>query len=593
MAVAPTRLPRGSYGDPMPRAPGPQGLRFITANPALEGYRRQEQAQQRRDVLARAEQAHDRAEGLRRITAEAAQARAGGAAPTWRRDYQQALAEGGHGREAMAAADATDTAEIKILEMAASGSPDRALHLARAQGIPVTPQMERMIRTPSVAGVMAEAAKIPGADKDPEWTRAYASARLNGLAPTQALERAGSVGNAATRFLDGFDPARYGLPGGTPGGASPGAPGAPGETPSALPSLRDGLRATESGGNPAALRSDTKSAGLYQHTPARLQDLGVYSGDGAWNGGFTIPGFPKVRTLADYLANPDAQEAVQTLHETDILRQIDTLGLGQYRGQTVGGVPINDNALVTMAHLGGMGGLRKFLETDGRYNPADANGTRLSDFGLKFGRGFQPLSAAAMLPALPPDTGPAPPQQQQQPAPQQQQPGGRTLTRQQLDLLRARARTDPEGAMKALWDTLGPPEAKPLRPVTMAGPDGAPVLGTFDPATGAYTPSTTPAPTSAARETDLLRQAQDAARKEADATVSRDPLGNVEDPDGWRRIYDAAFDAQMRLRGLDPEAARARMGPSALSTEVLPVPGDVSDLEALDDDAILRGAGLR
>jgi len=38
-----------------------------------------------------------------------------------------------------------------------------------------------------------------------------------------------------------------------------------------------------------------------------------------------------------------------------------------------------------IAHLGGKGGLKRFIETGGKYNPADANGTRLSDYGARHG----------------------------------------------------------------------------------------------------------------------------------------------------------------------------------------------------------------
>ncbi|HJP08339.1 MAG TPA: hypothetical protein QF882_12895, partial [Arenicellales bacterium] len=57
---------------------------------------------------------------------------------------------------------------------------------------------------------------------------------------------------------------------------------------------------------------------------------------------------------------------------------------GQYDkllGQTS---PITLNGLLAVAHLGGRTGLKKFLQTNGTYNPADSNGTRLSDYLEKF-----------------------------------------------------------------------------------------------------------------------------------------------------------------------------------------------------------------
>jgi len=37
-----------------------------------------------------------------------------------------------------------------------------------------------------------------------------------------------------------------------------------------------------------------------------------------------------------------------------------------------------------VAHLGGKNGMRKFLQTGGKYNPEDSNGTSLSDYLNKF-----------------------------------------------------------------------------------------------------------------------------------------------------------------------------------------------------------------
>ena len=78
--------------------------------------------------------------------------------------------------------------------------------------------------------------------------------------------------------------------------------------------------------------------------------------------------------------NPQAQQAVEKWHFSDINNFIDNKGLGAFEGKTIGGVPITREGLVNVAHLGGKGGLEKFITSGGRYNPADANGTRLSDY---------------------------------------------------------------------------------------------------------------------------------------------------------------------------------------------------------------------
>ena len=71
-------------------------------------------------------------------------------------------------------------------------------------------------------------------------------------------------------------------------------------------------------------------------------------------------------------------------HEADIMNYVMDNGLDYYIGQNVGGVQIDPAALTGMAHLGGRLGMREFLETGGKYDPADAFGTKISDYGKKF-----------------------------------------------------------------------------------------------------------------------------------------------------------------------------------------------------------------
>ena len=89
-------------------------------------------------------------------------------------------------------------------------------------------------------------------------------------------------------------------------------------------------------------------------------------------------------TMSEFLQNPQLQEAVQDWHERDILSYAAQNELLDLQGQTVGGVPINAGSIIGMAHLGGKAGMKRFIESGGEYNPADSNGTSLSDYGLKF-----------------------------------------------------------------------------------------------------------------------------------------------------------------------------------------------------------------
>ena len=123
----------------------------------------------------------------------------------------------------------------------------------------------------------------------------------------------------------------------------------------------------ESGNNFAA-RNKQGYVGRAQFGDARLED--------ARRAGVLPEGMDK----EGFRLNPQAQQAVEDWHFSDINKFIDQRGLGSFEGKTIGGVPITREGLVNVAHLGGKGGLEKFITSGGRYNPADANGTRLSDY---------------------------------------------------------------------------------------------------------------------------------------------------------------------------------------------------------------------
>lgn len=128
-------------------------------------------------------------------------------------------------------------------------------------------------------------------------------------------------------------------------------------------------------------------SGQFQFGAARLADpgVGVYTpahgenlNANTWQGTFNIPGFPDVKTHAQFLASPGAQKAVFATHVADIDGAI---------AQTPGAAGLNQNGLRAVAHLGGVAGMQKFVATGGAYNPPDANGTRLSDYYTKFSQG--------------------------------------------------------------------------------------------------------------------------------------------------------------------------------------------------------------
>lgn len=130
--------------------------------------------------------------------------------------------------------------------------------------------------------------------------------------------------------------------------------------------IKDSLARTESGGNYSAQNADGYT-GRYQFGQDRLDDFARANGIGRIS-------------MEAFKNNPALQEKVMDWHVGDINSFIDKRGLAQYEGQSVGGVPMTRDGMVAMAHLGGKGGLARFLQTGGRYDPADSNRTRLSDY---------------------------------------------------------------------------------------------------------------------------------------------------------------------------------------------------------------------
>jgi hypothetical protein len=177
------------------------------------------------------------------------------------------------------------------------------------------------------------------------------------------------AGDRASRAITGAMSPNRAAPRGRQGelGALPG-----GDDHSGMP-LGAGLTGSESGGNWQA-QNDVMGAGGRGHfgrgqfSIARLQD--------AKNAGV----IPQDMSPEQFMADPNGQMAVEQWHRGDIFEFVQQKGLDRYLGQEIGGVPVTEQGLLNVAHLGGKGGLERFLTTGGQYNPADANGTKLSDY---------------------------------------------------------------------------------------------------------------------------------------------------------------------------------------------------------------------
>ena len=132
-------------------------------------------------------------------------------------------------------------------------------------------------------------------------------------------------------------------------------------------SFIDRLTQSESGGNSKAeitIKDGRKYVGLLQFGTARLADYKAASG--------------KRFTQDEFQADPALQDKVAQWHFDDIDQAIDALGDA--------GKGYDRNGLRSVAHLGGKGGMQKFVKSGGKYNPSDELGTSLQNYYDKFSR---------------------------------------------------------------------------------------------------------------------------------------------------------------------------------------------------------------
>jgi hypothetical protein len=143
----------------------------------------------------------------------------------------------------------------------------------------------------------------------------------------------------------------------------------------ALPSLKEfnatpdsfmqKMALSESSGRPDAeitLEDGHTFTGLYQFGDARLSDYRKATG-----AKFTTDQFKQDEAL---------QERVAMWHFKDLEQAIDELG-EEAKGY-------DRDGLKAVAHLGGVGGMKKYVRTKGEYNPSDELGTSLQSYYDKF-----------------------------------------------------------------------------------------------------------------------------------------------------------------------------------------------------------------
>ena len=211
-------------------------------------------------------------------------------------------------------------------------------------------------------------------------------------------------------------------------------------------------------------------AGVYRPAAGEIGTGGQWNGE--WGGTFNIPGFENVRTIRDFLQNPDAQRRAAELAMNVQAGRLDAMGLTGLIGQEVNGVRVTPEALLQGAWLGGPGGVQRFL-TRGE-DVRDAFGTPVSRW-----MGLQPPApqqAAAGQPATAGQPVTA------APAAAPAAPGG--VNRQRLSALEMSviAGMGPEAGYRALFERLAPTRVG-LQPVMVeeTGPDGQKVTVPYFP----------------------------------------------------------------------------------------------------------------
>jgi len=125
------------------------------------------------------------------------------------------------------------------------------------------------------------------------------------------------------------------------------------------------LTQSESSGDSNAeiiIEDGKRYVGALQFGDARLQDYKKSTGSSF--------------TQDDFKANSALQDKVAAWHIADIDKTIDGLGIN-----TDG---YDRDGLRAVAHLGGKGGMKKFVRSNGEYNPSDELGTSLQDYYDKF-----------------------------------------------------------------------------------------------------------------------------------------------------------------------------------------------------------------
>jgi hypothetical protein len=244
---------------------------------------------------------------------------------------------------------------------------------------------------------LADAMIMQGSDFSPVQSWTQGAARLaQALSGSLQREYAARLGQqAAADYNKKMSPITAALMGG--GGPAPSASPMPART-AAAPSgdSMATLISSESGGNWQAQNNAVGAGGQRGHY-GRLQ-FGHARLEDAKRAGV----IPQDVTPQQFMANPEMQKAVEAWHFSDIDNRIATGPASRAIGTSINGVPVTPEGLRAVAHLGGVGGMNRFVQSGGQYNPADVNGTTLMEYMRRHGGAAPAPTQVAQAPGVPP-----------------------------------------------------------------------------------------------------------------------------------------------------------------------------------------------
>lgn len=128
--------------------------------------------------------------------------------------------------------------------------------------------------------------------------------------------------------------------------------------------------------------------GLFQIGEQALADLGIYykkskNYNNDWKGVFKKNKYG-ITCLSDFRNSAEKQKMVFA----DLLRKnweyIESYDLKKYIGKTINGQQITESGLLAGAHLVGINKLKEYLRSNGKTNPKDGNGVKVSQYISEF-----------------------------------------------------------------------------------------------------------------------------------------------------------------------------------------------------------------